>query len=84
MGIHIEGIENVYIFIFIVLIGQGWQYIEKNYLDSYSCPAYCKVDHDHDMEISGRFTDTRELRDTCSSSDSLRIFHLETESVDSE
>ncbi len=84
MGIHVEGIENVYAFIFIVIIGQTWEYVEKNYLDDYSCPKYCNVDHDHDMEVSGRFSTIRELRDTRSSSDSLRIFHLETESVDSE
>ena len=84
MGLHIEGIENVYIFIFIVIIGQTWKYVETNYLDSYICPTYCEVDHDHDMEISGHISDTRALRDTCSSYDSLWVFHMETESVDSE
>ena len=84
MGLHIEGIENVYIFIFIIIIGQTWKYVEKDYLDSYTCPTYCAVDHYHDMEISGHITDTRALRDSCSSNDSLWVFHMETESVDSE
>jgi hypothetical protein len=84
MGLHIEGIENVYIFIFIIIIGQTWKYVEKNHLDSYTCPTYCAVDHDHDMEISGHISDTRALRDSCSSNDSLWVFHMETESVDSE
>ena len=84
MGIHIEGIENVYIFILIIIIGQTWKYVEKDYLDSYTCPIYCAVDHDHDMEISGHISDTRALRDSCSSNDSLWVFHMETESVDSE
>jgi len=82
MGTNIEGIENVYLFIFIVMFGQTWQYLEKNYLDSYCCPKYCSVDHDHDMELSGRFSDIRELRDTCSSSDSLWIFYMETKPMD--
>ena len=83
MGIRFEGLNELYAFIFIVIIGQGTEYINEKYMDSYTCPKYCKVDHDHDMEISGRFSATRELRYTRSGDDSLRILHMEAESVDS-
>ena len=55
MGAYFEGIVNAYIFIFIICVGEGWKYIEKNYMDNYDCPRYCEVEHDHDMEVSGRF-----------------------------
>ena len=84
MGIYVEGIENVYIFICIIIIGQTWEYIENNHMDNYACPAYCQVDHNHDMEVSGLFSDTRTVRDTRSGDDSLWVFYMETESVGSD
>ena len=83
MGPYTEGIENIYVFLFVIFICETWKYVEKNQLDYYSCPKYCDVDHKHDMEVSGRFSNIRAVRDTCSSNDSLWIFHLETESMDS-
>lgn len=82
MGAYFEGIVNAYIFIFIICVGEGWKYIEKNYMDNYDCPRYCEVEHDHDMEVSGRFSASRELRYTRSGDDSLWVLHMETEPMD--
>ena len=84
MGIHIEGIENVYMFILIILFGTLGKYLDDYPMGGYSCPDYCEADHKHIMLVDGYIPDTRAVRDTCSSYDSLWVFHMETESVDSE
>ena len=84
MGIHIEGIEDVYMFILIILFGTLGKYLDDHPMGGYGCPDYCEADHKHIMRIDGYISDTRALRDTCSSNDSLWVFHMETESVDSE
>ena len=84
MGIHIEGIENVYMFLLIILFSELGKNLDENPMGGYGCPTYCEVDHQHIMEIDGYISNTRALRDTCSSNDSLWVFHMETESVDSE
>ena len=81
MGLQFEGIDNLYVFLFIILIGQTWKYIEKNHMDYYCCPPYCAVDHEHDMELSGRPEDIRNVWHTCMHDDSIRILHMETDTV---
>ena len=84
MGIHIEGIEDVYMFLLIILFSELGKNLDENPMGGYSCPVYCEVDHQHFMEINGHISNTRTLRDTCSSNDSLWVLYMETESVDSE
>ena len=83
MGIHIEGLGDVYMFLLAVLLGTLGDHLDEHPMGGYECPIYCEVDHKHIMEIDGHISDTRTLRDTCSSNDSLWVFYLETESVDS-
>ena len=84
MGLHTEGIENVYMFILAVLLGTLGEHLDNHPMGGYGCPDYCEADHKHIMQIDGYISDTRALRDSCSSNDSLWVFHMETESVDSE
>ena len=84
MGIHIEGIEDVYMFILVVLFGTLGDYLDEHPMGGYHCPIYCEVDHKHIMEIDGYLSDTGAVRDTRSSYDSLWVFHLETEPLYSE
>ena len=84
MGLHIVGIENVYMFILAVLLGTLGEHLDNHPMGGYGCPDYCEADHKHIMRVDGYISDTRALRDTCSSNDSLWVFHMETESVDSE
>ena len=84
MGLHIEGVENVYTIILIILFSTLGKYLDNHPMGGYGCPDYCGADHKHVMQVDGYISDTRALRDTCSSNDSLWVFHLEAESVDSE
>ena len=84
MGIHIEGLGDVFMFLLAVLLGTLGDHLDEHPMGGYGCPGYCEVDHKHIMEIDGYISDTRAIRDTCSSDDSLWVFHLETESMDSE
>jgi len=50
MGIHFEGVENLYLFILFVLFGELGKNLDNNPMGGYSCPEYCEVDHKHIME----------------------------------
>ena len=84
MGIHIEGLGDVYMFLLAVLLGTLGDHLDEHPMGGYGCPLYCGVDHTHIMVTDGYISDTRALRDTSSSYDSLWVFHLETESLYSE
>ena len=84
MGIHIEGLGDVYMFLLAVLLGTLGDHLDEHPMGGYGCPLYCGVDHKHIMVVDGYISDTRALRDTSSSYDSLWVFHLETESLYSE
>jgi len=81
MGLQFEGIDNLYVFLFIILIGETWEYVNKQYMDNYTCPAYCDVDHEHDMELSGRFKDIRDVRYTDMHDDSIRVLYMASDSI---
>ena len=83
MGISVKGIENVYLFLLFVLLGKVGERLDTHPMGGYSCPTYCKVAHEHIMEIDGYISNIGTIRDTCSSNDSLWVFHMETESMDS-
>ena len=84
MGIHIEGLGDVYMFILAVLLGTLGDHLDEHPMGGYGCPLYCGVDHKHIMVTDGYISNTRTIRDTSSSYDSLWVFHLETESLYSE
>ena len=83
MGIRVEGLENVYLFLLFVLFSKVGERLDTHPMGSYGCPTYCEVAHKHIMEIDGHISDIRTVRETCSSNDSLWVFYLETESMDS-
>ena len=70
MGIHVEGIENVYLFILFVLFGELGKELDNNPMGGYSCPSYCEVDHKHVMELVNE-----SIQDTCMVNDSLWVFN---------
>ena len=85
MGISAKGaLNDVYLFLLFVLFGKVGERLDTHPMGGYRCPTYCEVDHKHIMEIDGRISDIGAIRDTCSSDDSLWIFYLETESMDSD
>ena len=81
MGLQFEGIGNVYVFLFIIFIGETWNYIDKQYMDNYICPPYCSVDHQHDMELSGRFKYTRDVWYSNMHDDSIWVLYMASDSV---
>ena len=81
MGLQFEGIDNLYVFLFIILIGQTWKYIDNHYMDHYRCPEYCAVDHEHDVELSGHTKDIGDVRSPHMHDDSIRVLHMATDSI---
>ena len=84
MGIHIEGLGDVFMFLLAVLLGTLGDHLDEHPMGGYGCPGYCEVDHKHIMVADGYISDTGAVRDTSSSYDSLWVFHLETEPLYSE